>query len=290
MPFDQKVPEKLKKIQTWFGSIIERAIDANSQINPIAPNGNSIIKEAPVYIAPSPTLKPWRRIEIYNQQYWWRLLTTMQDIFPLVVRLFGYSNFNLKLAMPFLEKYRPHHWSLSYIGEKFPHWIEKEYHQDDKDLVLNAARIDLAYNHSFLTYILPSLKEENLSSLSSNKLYLQPHIHLFSFSFDLFSFRDLMLKEDVEHWLKNDFPKLDKTKKFFFVLFRKKDNNIAYEQIPKSAYLLLSLFKTGASIDEICSHLEQQDDSILQEATDELSNWFQKWTIRQWLVLEKPPT
>lgn len=107
MTFDAKVPFKLKKTQLWFGSIIGRPIDEDSKMNPISPAGQPIEIEACDFIRPSPTLRPAQRIQIYNQQYWWRLLSSMHETFPLVTRLFGYHDFNKIIAIPYLVKFPP---------------------------------------------------------------------------------------------------------------------------------------------------------------------------------------
>jgi hypothetical protein len=132
MTFDSKVPTLLKETQEWFGSIISRAIDGNSQMNPISPTGRPMREEAWDHIRPSPTLQPAQRIQIYNQQYWWRLVNTLQESFPLVTRLFGFHAFNFTIAMPFLLKYPPNDWTLNSLGDRLPRWIEEEYKADDR--------------------------------------------------------------------------------------------------------------------------------------------------------------
>ena len=149
LEYDTKVPNRLKNTQEWFASIITMPIDENSKMNPVSPRGISMKEEAKQYIRPSHALEPHQRIEIYNQQYWWRLLSTLHDIFPFVSRLFGFELFNLTIGMHYLNKYPPIHWSLNDLGTRMPQWVEEEYHEEDRHLILNAVRIDCAYNDSF---------------------------------------------------------------------------------------------------------------------------------------------
>ena len=71
---DIEAPASLKNLQAWFGGVISQPIDVDSKISPVAPSGELIEEEAKHYIIPSKTLTPKDRIEIYNRQYWWRLL------------------------------------------------------------------------------------------------------------------------------------------------------------------------------------------------------------------------
>lgn len=283
------IPSDLQKTQDWFASIITRPIDIYSTMNPISPSGVSMELEAPHYIAPSPTMRPHQRIQLYNQQYWWRLVTNMQEMFPLVTRLFGYMGFNQDISVPYLVKYPPDHWSLSYLGNNLSKWIKEEYHADDKKLVLDAADLDWAFNAAFIAKKHPPLDlsklpaDDNFAVLFSLKLYLQPHIHLFSWNYDLFAFRNTFLSQGPDYWEENDFPELPKEKPFFFILFRNSHNDIYWKEISAGQYHILRLLQTGTTVESVCHFLEQQDQDICEEASKHLHEWFQEWTIQGWL-------
>lgn len=291
--FDAKVPNKLKKTQMWFGSIISRPIDEDSRMNPISPSGQSMEIEACDYICPSPTLRPAQRIQIYNQQYWWRLLNTLHETFPLVTRLFGYHDFNKFIAIPYLKKYPPTHWSLNTLGHLLSDWVTTEYNENDKQLVFDAAQIDWAFNHSFCSMqkepILPTSlsKNGNPEELLNKIIGLQEHIHLFAVDYDLFTFRVDFLKEKPEYWVDNDFPLLNKEKKFHFILFRNSHNDIESKEIPEAEYRLLKLIQSKITIENLCHWLEKQQGSLYEEAQQKLHLWFQEWIVHRWLYIDK---
>jgi hypothetical protein len=287
--FDPSVPDTLKMTQQWFGTVIARPIDENSRINPVSPSGQPMDEEAKQFISPSPTLQPHKRIEIYNQQYWWRLLSILHDIFPLTNRLFGYFDFNQSIGIPYLLANPPHTWSLNPLGHKLPAWIQEEYRSSDKSFVFDAAAIDLAYNDGFLTeqqqpLSLSDLPDPNdISYLLDKKLTLQPHIYLFSLDYDLFKFRDEMLGEEPEHWEDHDFPELQKDKQYSFCLFRNHFNNMCWEEIEEPELFLLNLFKHGTTIEKALQALEDEHEQWIDESAGKLSDWFQKWIARKWL-------
>lgn len=293
MTYDDKVPLSLKKTQQWFGSIIGRPIDEDSRICPITPSGNPIEEEAIEHIVPSPTLRPAQRIQIYNQQYWWRLLSTLHETFPFLMRLFGYYDFNRSIGFPYLTKYPPCDWSLSMLGKNLPQWVEEDYHANDKVLVLNASKIDWAYNYSFIAPQLTPItsdqipSDEGVAALLTKKLTLQPSIHLFEMDCDIFPFRTEFLKHDPEYWVEHDFPKLNYNKKnYFFIVYRNLKNEISWNEISEGEYRLLGLFKKGTTIEKACHWLEKQDSALCEDALDSLHLWFQEWTMRGWLSLQ----
>lgn len=287
MTFDQTVPKPLKETQQWFASIITRPIDIDSHMNPISPTGVPISQEACRYIMPSPTLKPAQRIELYNQQYWWRLLSALHENFPLVTSLFGFTDFNQAIGFPYLVKYPPNHWSLSLLGDCLPQWIQEEYTADDNELIYYAAQVDLAYVKSFLAESKPSLKlQGDISSVIDKPLHLQPHAHLFEIPYDIFEFRFHILKNAPDYWLEHDFPPLPRmsnNEKLYFILYRAHNLDIVFEKISFGQYHLLQQFSKGTSIEQLCQWLEQQDERVCEEAGEHMQKWFQKWTMHQLL-------
>lgn len=289
--YDKTSPEFLKKTQVWFASIITQSIDEDSRIPAISPSGKLIEEEACRYIRPSPTLRPAQRIELYAQQYWWRLLSALQECYPLVTRLFGYHDFNRTLAIPYLMAYPPDHWSLNLLGMHFPTWVYKNYTGSDKQLVYDSAVLDAAYHESFVAKACKPLDladkkdSADLSDLLKKKLYLQPFIHFFQFDYDLFSFRMEFLNESPEYWIEHDFPALNKVDTPF-VLFRNLHGHIAWDTIPLAEMKLLSCFKKGATIERACEWVEQQDAATSHEAENKLHIWLQGWIIKKWLSLE----
>ncbi len=291
--FDTHLPTSLKDIQLWFGSIIGRPIDENSQINPISPTGQRMDQEVARLIKPSHTLQPLERIQIYNQQYWWRLLNTLHDTFPLTTTLFGYYDFNATIGMPYLVKYPPCHWSLGYLGERLPLWVAEEYQAEDKLLISYAAQLDWAYNQSFVIkgytpITLANLPVEgNPHSLLGELLYLQPSVCLFDMPFNLFTFRQEFIQQKPDYWLEQEFPYLKKEKQYHFILYRHPFNHVCWEEISLAESSLIKQFKQGSTIEGACEWLEQQETALVEEAASQLACWFRDWIIKGLLTLER---
>lgn len=287
---EPKVPLDLKNTQEWFGSVIKRRLVEGDHINPTAPNGKEISTDAAHYIVPSPTLRPHQRIEIYNQQYWWRLINTLQINTPLLLRLFGFTAFNETIAIPYLLKYPPNSWSLNTLGEKLPQWVQEEYHQPDHLLVYKAAYLDEIFASNFYALQYPhldftSLAQQDPDALLEMPFCLQPHVYPLEFEYDLLTFRDLLVKQEGDYWTKNPFPELKKDKAYYYILFRNFENNIAWKLIEKDEYLLLSQFKTGISIQAACDWIEDQEEDLRESLEGHLQKWLQDWTRYGWLIL-----
>jgi hypothetical protein len=67
-----------------------------------------------------PVASPWA---VYNQQYWFRLLTVMQDEYPLLARLLGLWSFN-QLVQRYLLQHPPQHDDVRAITVAFPKYLQ----------------------------------------------------------------------------------------------------------------------------------------------------------------------
>lgn len=265
----------MREVQKWFGAMIAQPLQTDHKLPPTTPFRTETKTEAAKYIAPSPTLQPYQRIEIYHQQYWWRLLKSLQNNFPTVTRLFGYDAFNQMLAIPYLSANPPTHWALCRLGETFPEWIRHHYPHEDLYLVAISAEIDWAAQRAFWIGTLPSLDTE------TRVLTLQPHLHLFHLQADFFTFREIFLKQDVKYYTEHPFPDMEYGD-YYFVVFRTLQNRVSWKKLSAAEFFMLSLFKGGNTLDKACAQIEEEGGAVFEEAEKFIPLWFKQWTELQW--------
>ena len=275
--FDDRVPKNLLDVQKWFGSVISKPLEDGDLISEISPSGNSIRAEAAAFIVPSEGLEPFERIQIYSQQYWWRLLTILQDAFPSVLRLFGYHDFNQLLAVPYLTRYPADDWSLNTLGKRFVPWIEEYYHSEDKSLVLDAARLDHAYQVTFFTQDAPKLDAAS-EDFAVKPLYMQPSVCLLNFAYDMVDFRKHLLKHEPEHWIEHPFPELKK-EATFIMIYRAPSGLFKTKSILETESKVFENFQNGMTIDALCEWVEKQSEAFRKNTEENLQNWFREWTV-----------
>ena len=274
MKFDPKVPASLLDLQKWFVKIESRIIRRTGEFKiPLYDRKTALAIEK--RITAGPKLSAAERLGIYNQQYWWRLFALMQDRYPGLTRLFGAADFNRSIAEPYLLKYYPNDWSMNALSSRLPRWIEEEYREEDKILVLQMALADESHQRLPQAPQMPPLKPGE----ERKRLYLQPFVALLDLDADLFSFRAQLIEREPKHWEENDFPPLDwSEKKRRFALYRGKEE-LQYEEISDSESILLKAFEKGSTLSLACS--------LLGEAP-QIGAWFQKWTARGWLTTAPP--
>jgi hypothetical protein len=278
LPTKLQPPPSLYNLQDWFQSVITLPIDGDSRMQ----TARSIAREAQHWVVPSPTLAPEERMTLYHQQYWWRLLSHLQQTFPTLLRLFDYVDFNLILGVPYLCKYPPDHWSLARVGKDLAQWIAEEYTAADKTLIFHSAILDWTYAEVFVA---PSSRPITCSlALLKERLILPSHVRLLTLPFDLLSFRSLLLAHDVKFWSENDFPKLKKGKEFHFVLYRNEKQVTRFQEIQEGESKLLHWIQNGMTLDEACAALEAEGGSPFEQAQERLATWIPQWVNNNWVT------
>ncbi len=265
-------PKRLREIQEWFGTVIEEPIDAQSRLIPTPIN-----QQADAFISPSATLEPFQRIELYAQQQWWRLLSALHENFPMLTRLFGTIDFNECIGKPALDAYPPHHWSIGRLGSDLVLWLEEAYHEPDRNLVLDVARLDWQINESLTARQLPPLTLDEITpELAQQRLTLQPHLHLLHLRADLFSFREQLLERDLDGWIGVPFPPIPKETEPYYAIFRNHNFVVTSKQLHPKEFEILTLLQNGSTLNDACDVLSEEEGTLLPR-------WCQEWAARQWL-------
>lgn len=259
------------EMQRWFGGVISAPLTERGKIQPITASRAPIEQEASLFIEPNKDLTSAQRIEIYNQQYWYRLLAVLQETFSQLSRLFGYDDFNTEIAIPYLTASPPSSWTLHALGDTLYSWLDKTYSEADKDRVLSACEIDWAFHTSFLSPAhtpITGTPEETFT----RQLQLAPHVHLIDHPFDMIGLRDIFLTQSIEYWCDNDFPKLDHTHTTC-VIYRKPNNDVTWDRVEPPVVKLLKEFEHGTTIEALLEH----------EPNESIGSWLQEWIIKGWL-------
>lgn len=276
------VPSDLQELQYWFAGTITRPLKPQHRIDPISASGGSIVEEAANYITPTPSLKPHQRIEIYNQQYWWRLLKSLRINFPLVTRLLGQELFNVSIAVPYLSQCIPDHWCLSMLGKRLPAWMEKHYAGPTPELIKQAVQLDWAFSYIYGLKECPpldlqSMMQEDQSQLMTTPFFLQPHIHIFRWPYPLLDYREQLLQNKD-----TAVTPLKKGAENSYILYRDRNHIASWRLASGGEAVFLQYFKDGSTIEQACEKVEQLKGSLYQQISRNLQTWIQEWVRMGW--------
>ena len=86
-------PMSLAHLQREMVAAVMTPLPADEEMSRHATDGRSMEKIAESFIAPNSRLNSFERLEIYNRQYWFRVLGALADDFPALRSVIGARSF-----------------------------------------------------------------------------------------------------------------------------------------------------------------------------------------------------
>jgi hypothetical protein len=170
----------LLELQRRMAADVRRPLTADFDMQTVAEDGQSTATLASRYIKPSATLTSSERLEIYNRQYWFRIIDAVSEDYPALSAIVGPDRFEA-LIRAYLADNPSTSFTLRNLGKRLPSWIARhpEFTGRRHELALDAARVEWAYVEAFDGASLPPLTESDVSLVSpATVLALQPHLQL----------------------------------------------------------------------------------------------------------------
>ena len=214
------------------------------------------------------------RLMVYNQQYWYRLLTIMQDDFPLLRHFLTVWDFN-QLACAYLTAYPSENPSLSQLADRFPKFMTEEHHWNNK-LNKQTAELEFIYLKAFdalekESYVNQNSTVEELFSNLETPFNFQPSLYLFEENWNLVKLRyQAAIDDDDKETIK---PQLENN---YWIIFRQ-DNIIEEKVLTKTQYTLLRELQDKPlteALDACSKNLKKPEQKELEE---NIQSWFHDW-------------
>jgi hypothetical protein len=112
----------LAELQRQMAAAIMMPLTADEDMRANAPDGRPMSAVAASFIAPNSQLTPFERLEIYNRQYWYRVLDALAEDFPVLRAVVGSRAFE-QLSVEYLTAYPSRSFSLRNLGSKLAEWL-----------------------------------------------------------------------------------------------------------------------------------------------------------------------
>jgi hypothetical protein len=274
---------------------------AGAIMRPLA-SGNRMQKAsdsvAKAIIKPNDRLTSFERLEIYNRQYWFRILDCFYDDYPGLRAVIGQRKFD-RLARVYLTKYPSASFSLRNLGsrlEKFlraePKWIPRKL----SGLALDMARIEWANIVAFDEGAKPVVHVDELLGRepATVRLALQPYITLLDVQYPV---DDLLLaakrgderlrgeaSNAVEihdrHTARLNIRRLKPNQQYIAV--HRMNCSVYYKPLTRQQYEVLGALHRGATLEKACAVLLKRRRNDVKTIAADVQKWFQEWSSFGW--------
>lgn len=170
----------LLELQRRMAADVTRPLTADFAMQTVTHDGESVAENAAEYVKPNLLLSSFDRLEIYNRQYWFRVIGAVSEDYPSLHALLGPKRFD-SLVLAYLKDTPSTSYTLRDLSGKLPEWLvdHPDFAGAYADLATDIARLEWAYIEAFDAHVRPALTENDFSNLvPSSVLSLQPHVRL----------------------------------------------------------------------------------------------------------------
>jgi hypothetical protein len=288
----------LKRLQRRMAKAVMRPLTPRTTMQKTWTDGRPMKDVAAEFIKPNDRVSSFERLEIYNKQYWFRLLDSFYEDYPGLHAVLGDKKFS-NLAENYLEKHPSGSYTLRNLGsrlEKFMRTHPKLSAPREK-LALDMARFEWAQVEAFDNESRPVLTEDDVHDRdpATLRITLQPYVMLLELDYPVDDFlvavkRSGSLRGEASNAVEHDRdrstrgrPALPKPRKTFLAVHRL-DNDLYYKKLDPEAFGILTNLRRGMTLERACAR-------ALEKTYDADVNWpgtirdgFLTWTALGWFV------
>jgi hypothetical protein len=148
-------------------------------------DGRSMHAEAAALIKPNNRLTSFERLEIYNRQYWFRVLSCFAEDFPGLRAIVGPRPFQ-QLSRAYLVDCPSVSFTLRNLGSQLESWLRRNPHwiETSPQLALDMVRLEWAHVEAFDGLLAPPLTLTDVEKAEDGLSFeLQPYLRLLQLNF-----------------------------------------------------------------------------------------------------------
>jgi hypothetical protein len=286
---------KLVTLQRAVARAVMQPLTPSEHMRRSAPGGGRMSAYAARYIKPNDRLTSFERLEIYNRQYWFRVLGSMAEDFPGLRAILGHQRFE-GMYRAYLAECPSRSFTLRNLGARLETWLRRnpKWIRGDRTLALDMVRLEWADIEAFDGKGEPALHSEDLngSSAPSLRLRVQPYVKLLELHYPVDTVA-LKVREDHDaDFASNTLVESRKTARIqavaalqlrqIFLVVHRIDFSVYYRRIEREEFTLLSALRSGKTIERAIELAFQRSSISEFDRGGYVRNCFQTWAALGW--------
>jgi hypothetical protein len=287
---------RLAALQRTMARAVMQPLTSDERMQNRAPDGKSMRAYASRFIKPNDRLSSFERLEIYNRQYWFRLLSSMSEDFPGLRAVLGDKRFEA-ISKAYLVDCPSRSFTLRNLGARLESWLRKhpEWAGPKQKLAVDIARLEWADIEAFDGKAEPALRPEDLTSDAGPKLKLklQPYVRLLDMKYPA---DDLLLEvrkdEEDTDFASNAFQEKHKRKRVhavaklkpaeIFLAVHRVDDSVYFRRIAREEFVILSAVRNGKALGGAIQAAFRKSRVPAGERAGKVQEWFKNWAALGW--------
>jgi hypothetical protein len=290
----------LLELQRTVAASVMRRLTPDFGMRKRTADGRPMRAHAATFIKPGGGLTSFERLEIYNRQYWFRVLSAFAEDFPGLEAVLGRKRLDA-MAVAYLADNPSASYTLRNLGSGLVRWLCENPKWGGKryDLVLDVARLEWAYIEAFDGEQKPALTGADLSKRSADShLSLQPYVRLLELSYPADDFIIAVHRAQPEADVASNAHAGTTTpsarriapmrRETTYLAVHRFDYSVYYKRLDREAFATLSALRNGASLADALVEGFAHSDLPEQEVPARVQQWFATWAELGWFYRDWP--
>ncbi len=299
MKLKRQTHAELCELQRRTGSAIMRRLNGASRMQQTWMDGRRTADVVAEFIKPNDRLTSFDRIEIYNRQYWFRLIDCLYDDYRGLHAVLGQAKFN-RLTIEYLDRYPSRCFTLRNLGSRIGQFLDErpDLIQPRAELAREMAKFEWAQVVAFDGPVETPVTVDDLLGANPTKLRLalQPYITLLELHWPLDDWSIALknsantLRSEASNAVESEAktaierPKLPK-KKTVFVAVHRYQNMLYYKRLEPAAFAMLAALRDGRTLEAAVGAVMESNED--RDWSAEVQKWFANFTSMGWFCRRK---
>ncbi len=286
---------ELRELQRLMARAVMRPLTPAAKMNQRWIDGTPAATVVSRFIKPNDRLTSFERLQLYNRQYWFRLLDCFYEDYPGLRAVLGERKFS-RLAKEYFTECPSVSFTMRNLGQFLVRFIEShpKLGAPENQLALDMARLEWAHIEAFDNADETPITADDMRAANPQtlRLGLQPHLTLLRLNYELDDFliavrRGQGLRHEASNAVENRRERLpNKSKKFhrskaFYLAVHRHRNSVFYKRLRPDQFALLSALQQGFPLEAAFARAVESANSAKFQPK-QITRWFQDWAALGW--------
>jgi hypothetical protein len=287
----------LATLQREIARAVMTPLTPSERMRRKAPNGKSLAKIAARIVKPNDRLSSFERLEIYNRQYWFRILDGFSEDFPGLRAILGDRCFDA-VAQAYLSDCPSRSFTMRDLGSRLEAWLRKHprYARQCQLLALDMVRLEWAEIETFDSAAKVPVDLDSLQGASPARLrlQLQPYIRLLDLRYPVDDLLLAIKHDSSTDVASNAMAERQKRKKVSaiarlepvptYLAVHRVDNMVYFRRLEREEFAILTALRKGQTLERAIESGFRKNRTLIEQQASDASAWFRNWAALGWFV------
>jgi Putative DNA-binding domain len=288
----------LLSLQRQVARVVMTPLTPAERMRRTAPDGRPMSAVVNTIIKPNDRLTSFERLEIYNRQYWFRVLDGFSDDFPGLRAILGDRRFDA-VAKAYLTDCPSRSFTMRDLGSRLESWLREhpQYARGRQQLALDMVRLEWAEIQAFDAASETPISADFLAGVDPAKLRLrlQPYVRLLDLRYPV---NDLLLSvrhdDDSTDIASNAMNERQKRKKVsaaarlkpspVYLAVHRLENSNYFRRLEREEFAILSALHKGRTLEQAITIGFRGSAIPANQRASDAAVWFRNWSSLGWFV------